>query len=71
MFKEMGVRKIYIGKSLDDLQRVTAIFQGPENLPYDIFVNTETKPIFEASGHIYLCGDQNKLVGFLEKINLL
>jgi len=27
MFKEMGVKTFYIGKSLDDPQRVTAIFQ--------------------------------------------
>ncbi len=39
MFKEMG--------------RATVIFQGPENVLYDIFVNPETKPIVEASGHIY------------------
>tara|TARA_A100001035_G_C27438541_1_gene344829 strand:- start:128 stop:253 length:126 start_codon:yes stop_codon:yes gene_type:complete len=30
MFKEMGVKKFYIGKSLDDSQRATLIFQGPE-----------------------------------------
>jgi len=27
--------------------------QGPVNTCYDIFVNPETKPIVEASGHIY------------------
>ena len=54
MFKEMGVRIFYIGKSLDNPQRATAIFQGPENVLYDIFMNPETKPIVEASGHIYL-----------------
>ncbi len=46
MFKEMGVKTFYIGKSLDDPQRATVIFQGPKNVP-------ETKPIVEASGHIY------------------
>ncbi len=45
--------KHYIGKSLDDPQRATVIFQGPENVLYDIFMNPETKPIVEASGHIY------------------
>ena len=30
MFKEMGVKTFYIGKSLDDPQRATVIFQGPE-----------------------------------------
>ena len=53
MFKEMGVKTSYIGKSLDDPQRATVIFQGPENVLYDIFMNPETKPIVEASGHIY------------------
>ena len=53
MFKEMGVQTFYIGKSLDDPQRATVIFQGPENVLYNIFMNPETKPIVEASGHIY------------------
>ena len=53
MFKEMGVKTFYIGKSLDEPQRATVIFQGPENTLYDIFMNPETKPIVEASGHIY------------------
>ncbi len=54
MFKEIGVKTFYIGKSLDDPQRTTGIFQGPENVLYNIFMNTETKPIVEASGHIYV-----------------
>ena len=53
MFKEMGVKTFYIGKPLDDPQKATVIFQGPENVIYDIFMNPETKPIVEASGHIY------------------
>lgn len=53
MFKEMGVKTFYIGISLDDLQRATVIFQGPENVLYDIFMNHETKPIVEDSGHFY------------------
>ena len=53
MFKEMGVKTFYIGKSLDDPKIATVIFQGPENLLYDIFMNPETKPIVEASRHIY------------------
>ena len=53
MFKEMGVKTFYIDKSLDDPKRPTVIFQGPENVPYDIFMNPETKPIVEPSGHIY------------------
>ena len=53
MFKEMGVKTFYIGKSLDDPKRATVIFQGPQNTLYNIFMNPETKPIVEASGHIY------------------
>ena len=53
MFKEMGVTTFYIGKSLDDPKRATVMFQGPKNVLYDIFINPETKPIVEASGHIY------------------
>ena len=36
MFREMGVKTFYIGKSLDEPQRATEIFQGPENVLYDI-----------------------------------
>ena len=53
MFKEMGVKTFYIGKSLEDPKRATVMFQGPVNTCYDIFINPETKPIVEASGHIY------------------
>ena len=53
MFKEMGVTTFYIGKSLDDPSSATVMFQGPENVLYDIFKNPETKQIVEASGHIY------------------
>ena len=30
MFKEMGVKIFYIGKSLDDPQRTNVIFKGPK-----------------------------------------
>ena len=53
MFKEMGVKIFYNGKSLNDSQRATVIFQGAENVLYHVFMNPETKPIVEASGHIY------------------
>ena len=53
MFKDMGVKTFYIGKSLEDPKRATVIFQGPKNTLFDIFKNPETKPIVEASGHIY------------------
>ena len=53
MFKEMGVKIFYIGKSLDDPQRANMIFKGQENVLYNIILNTETRAIVEASGHIY------------------
>ena len=53
MFKEMEVKILYIGRSLVGSQRATVIFQGPENVLHDIFINPETKPIVKASGHIY------------------
>ena len=66
MFKKMGVKTFYIGKSLDDPQRKTLIFQGTENVSYDIFMNPETKPIVEASWH-HLCGYENNSLDFLKK----
>ena len=48
MLKKMRVKTFYIGKLLDDPQRVTQIFQGPENVLYNIFMNPEIKPIVEA-----------------------
>ena len=53
MFNEMGVKTFYLGKSLDDPTRAIVMFQGPKNVLYNIFINPETKPIVEASGHIY------------------
>ena len=53
MFYEMGVKTFYLEKSLDDPKRATVMFQSPENVLHDIFINPETKPIVEASGHIY------------------
>ena len=53
LFTEMRVKDIYTGKLLDTPHGATVIFQGPEKFLYDIFMNPETKPIVEASGHIY------------------
>ena len=47
MFKEMGVKTFYIGKSLNDPQRENVIFQGSENVTYYTFMRPETKPIVE------------------------
>ena len=53
MFKEMGVKTFYIGKSLGDPKRATVMFQGLKNVLFDIFNNLEKKLIVEASWHIY------------------
>ena len=52
MFKEIGVKTFYTGKSIGDPKRATVMFQGPLNVLCDIFNNPETKPVVEASGHI-------------------
>ena len=51
--KRWELRPFYIGKSLEDPKRATVMFQGPVNTCYDNFIDPETKPIVEASGHIY------------------
>tara|TARA_B100000073_G_scaffold286218_1_gene247916 strand:+ start:1554 stop:1835 length:282 start_codon:yes stop_codon:yes gene_type:complete len=53
MFSEMGVKLVYLGVSQENQQRATVMFQGPENVLHDIFKNPQTKPIVEASDHIY------------------
>ena len=53
MFAEMGVKTFFIGVCKDDPKRATVMFQGPEDVLYNIFTNPETKPIVEASGHVY------------------
>ncbi len=53
MFSEMGVKIFYLGVSQANPQRAIVMFQGPENVLHDIFMNPQTKPIVEASGHIY------------------
>ena len=54
MFKEIGVKTFYIGKSLEEPKRANVMFQGPVNTCYDIFVNQETKPIVKTLGHMYI-----------------
>ena len=53
MFKEMGVKTSYIGKSLEDPKRATVMFQGVKNVLFDIINNPEIKQIVKASCHIY------------------
>ena len=38
------------------------MFEGPENVLYNIFISAETKPIVEASGHIY---DETKITRWI------
>ena len=66
--KKLELKHFNIGKSLDYAQRATIIFQGPENVLYDIFMNPETKSIVKLQDN--LCGDKNHLLDFLKK-NLL
>ncbi len=37
MFKEMGVKTFYIGECIGDSKRATFMFEGPENVLYNIF----------------------------------
>ena len=53
MFAQMGVSTFYIGFCKADPKRATVMFQGPENVLHDVFINPETKPVGEASGHVY------------------
>ena len=53
MFAQMGVKTFYIGVCKGDPARATVMFQGPEDVLYEIFMAPETKPIVEASGHVY------------------
>ena len=53
MFKEIGVKTFYIGQCKDDPKRAIVMFEGTENVLYDIFTNPEAKTIVKASGHIY------------------
>ena len=53
MFKEMGGKTFYIGECIGDSRRATVMLEGPENVLHNIFTSPETKPIVEASGHIY------------------
>ena len=53
MFREMGGKNFYIGECIGDSKRATVIFEGPENILYNIFISPKAKPIVEASGHIY------------------
>ena len=47
MFTDMGIKTFYIQVCKDDPGRATVMFQGPENVLYDIFMNPETKPVVE------------------------
>ena len=52
MFKEMGVKILYIGKPLDYPPKSDCNFSMIRRCFYDIFMNRETKTIVEAPGNI-------------------
>ena len=41
MFKEMGVKTFYIGESIGDAKRATVMFEGPENVLYNILTSPD------------------------------
>ena len=45
IYREMDVKTFYIGKSLKDPKRATVMFQGTNNVLFDIFNNPETKVV--------------------------
>ena len=45
MFREMGVKTFYFGTCIGDSKRATIMFEGAENVLYNIFISPETKPI--------------------------
>ena len=51
--KKWVLKFLYIGEFIGDSKRATVMFEGPENVLYNIFISPKTKPIVEASGHIY------------------
>ena len=53
MFKEIGIKIIYICEYIGDPKRANIMFEGQENVLYNFFTSPENKPIAEASGHIY------------------
>ena len=64
MFKEMGTKTFYIGECIGDPKRANVMFEGPENVLHNIFISPETKPIVEASGHIY---EETKIIRWINK----
>lgn len=53
MFNKMAVKTFYIGECIGGPKRATVMFEGPENVLYNIFPSPETKPIVGAYCHIY------------------
>ena len=41
IFREMGVKTFYIGECIGDSKRATVMFEGPENVLYNIFISPE------------------------------
>ena len=51
--KKWVLKLSYIGECIGDSKRATVMFEGPENVLYNIFTSPEKKPIVEGFGHIY------------------
>ena len=58
----MAIKTFYIGKSLDDPKKATVMFQDSKIVLYDFFIYPKTKPVFEASGHLY---EGTKIINWL------
>jgi len=61
----MGVKTFYIGKSLDDPQRATVIFQGPKIFYLTFLWVPKQNPLLKLQGIFIRV--QKLLAGFLEK----
>ena len=68
MFREMGVKTFYIGECIGDSKRATVMFEGPESGLYNIFTSMKTKPVVEASCHIYEGTKNHKMDKQLSKL---
>tara|TARA_Y100000589_G_scaffold322345_1_gene355123 strand:+ start:800 stop:1027 length:228 start_codon:yes stop_codon:yes gene_type:complete len=47
MLEEIRVKIFYMGKSMEDPKRATLMFQGAENVLYDIFTNPKIKKLLK------------------------
>ena len=45
MLEEMVFKTYYIGECIEEYKRATVLFEGKENVLYNIFISLETKAI--------------------------